>query len=225
MCGRYTIRFPDRFDTRLFGVIEWPALGPRFNIAPGHEVPLIRLGPAGREAVLARWGLVPSWAKDPAIGDRLANARGETLAEKPSFRSAWKSRRGLLPADGFYEWQKVAGATTKQPWLIGMANDAPFALGALWETWRAPTGDSLVSVTVITTGPNELMRTIHERMPLIVPRTSWTEWLGEGASTGTPAPAELVMPYSAGEMRATRVSTYLNAVGRDDERCAEPLAD
>ncbi|MBI2796244.1 MAG: SOS response-associated peptidase [Gemmatimonadetes bacterium] len=225
MCGRYTIRFPDRFDARLFGVGEWPDLGPRFNIAPGQDVPLVRVGPLGREVVMARWGLVPGWAKDAGIGEKLANARGETLAEKPSFRGPWKSHRGLLPADGFYEWQKSPGVTGKQPWFIRRADDAPFALGALWETWRTPDGDALVSCTVITTEPNELMRPIHDRMPVIVPREGWTRWLGDGAARGTPPPADLVAPCPAGELRAHRVSTYVNATSRDDAPCVEPLAE
>ena len=225
MCGRYTIRFPERFDAGLFGVADWPDLAPRFNIAPGTDVPLVRIGSAGREGTMARWGLVPSWAKDASIGDRLANARGETLAEKPSFRGAWKARRGLLPADGFYEWQKVAGVKGKQPWFIHLPGDEPFALGAIWETWRTPDGDSLLSCAAITTSPNDLMRPIHDRMPVLVPRASWSAWLGEGAGTGALAPVDLVGPYPAGEMRARRVSTYVNAVSRDDARCVEPLPD
>ena len=229
MCGRYTIRFPARMDAELFGVREWPLLPARFNIGPSSMVPLVRQDDGERDVVMARWGLIPAWAKDPAIGNKLANARGETLLEKPSFRSAWKARRGLLPADGFYEWQKVPGTATKQPWLLTLAGDAPFALGALWETWRAPDGESLVTCAVITTASNELMAPIHERMPVIVPRAEWSEWLGErvgervGAAAGAP-PAALVASYPANEMRAVRVSTYVNAVSRDDARCVEPLS-
>lgn len=227
MCGRYTIRFPARFDAALFGVREWPALSPRFNIAPGTAVPLIRLDAGRRELTSARWGLIPSWARDATIGSKLTNARAETLAEKPSFRTAWKLRRALLPADGFYEWQNVAGSPTKRPWFIAMADDAPFALGALWEDWRSPDGAALVSCTVITTESNALMRQIHHRMPVIVPRASWGEWLGDspGASQGAAPPTELLASYPEREMRAVRVSTYVNAVMRDDARCVLPVVD
>ena len=220
MCGRYTLRHPQRLDPSVFGVGAWPVLTPRHNIAPGQEVLIVRAVGGTRAATMARWGLVPSWAKDPAIGDRLANARGETLGEKPSFRSAWKSRRALMPADGFYEWQKVSGSKTKQPWFISMTTGEPFALGALWESWRSPEGSPLTSCCVITTEPNALMATIHERMPVIVPQASWDRWLGEAVAA---PPADLLGAYAADAMIAWHVSTLVNAPGREDPRLVEPL--
>ena len=172
---------------------------------------------------MARWGLIPSWAKDPAIGNKLANARGETLAEKPSFRSAWATRRGLLPADGFYEWQKIAGAKAKQPWFITLVDDAPFAIGAIWETWRAPEGDPLLTCSVITVASNVLRAPIHARMPVIVPRASWARWLGDGDSRAGVPPSPLVASYPADEMTAWRVSTLVNAPSRDEAQCVVPL--
>lgn len=224
MCGRYTLRHPQRLDPAVFGVDAWPVLVPRHNIAPGTEVLLVRDVEGTRAATLAQWGLIPSWAKDPSIGDRLANARGETLAEKPSFRSAWKARRALMPADGFFEWQKVEGASTKQPWYLTMADGAPFALGALWESWRSSEGATVISCCVITTVPNALMQPIHERMPVIVPRQAWARWLGGGDATGAPPPSELLAPYVADGMTAWKVSTLVNAPGREDARVVEPLA-
>ncbi|MBI3792603.1 MAG: SOS response-associated peptidase [Gemmatimonadetes bacterium] len=223
MCGRYTIRHPQRLDPALFGAEGVGVPVARYNIAPGQAVPLVRSVGGSRALTMAQWGLIPSWAKDPAIGGKLANARGETLAEKPSFRSAWKARRGLMPADGFYEWQKVPGARSKQPWFIAMADDAPFALGALWETWREPDGAHRVTCCVITTEPNDVMRPIHERMPVIVPRDGWARWLGEAG--GVSPPDDLLAPYDASPMRAWPVSTMVNAPTRDDPRMVEPLAE
>ena len=223
MCGRYTVRHPQRLDLSLLGIDDLPPMTPRFNIAPGQNVLVVREVAGERTAGWARWGLIPSWAKDPAIGDRLANARGETLAEKPSFRSAWKARRTLMPADGLYEWQKVPGTTRKQPWFISLVDDEPFALGALWESWRAPDGTNVTSCCVITTEPNHVMRPIHERMPVIVPAASWSAWL-DGDATAAP-PTELLRPFASGPMRAWPVSTMVNAPSRDDPRMVEPLLD
>ena len=222
MCGRYTIRHPQRLDPALFGVDALPLHAPRYNIAPGQEVLVVRVVAGSRAAGFARWGLIPSWAKDAAIGDKLANARGETLAEKPSFRSAWKARRALLPADGYYEWQVIAGSKKKQPRLITLEGDEPFALGGLWETWRTPEGTQLVTTTVITTDANAATSHIHHRMPVIVPQSAWGAWLeGEGAAH-TP-PSALVVPYAISAMRTVPVSTWVNVPSHDDPKCAEPL--
>jgi putative SOS response-associated peptidase YedK len=220
MCGRYTIRHPQRLDAALLGADPLPGLVPRYNVAPGTAVPLLRSVDGSRAVAAATWGLIPAWAKDPAIGAKLANARGETVAEKPSFRSAWKARRGLMLADAFYEWQAVPGQKRKQPWCIAMADDAPFGLGALWESWRAPDGTWRLTCCVITTSPNDVMAPIHERMPVIVPRDQWARWLGEAG--GAP-PAELVAPYAASPMRAWPVSTAVNAPTRDDATLVAPL--
>ena len=224
MCGRYTLRHPQRLDPAVFGVDSWPALVPRHNIAPGTAVLLVRSVDGTRAATMAQWGLIPSWAKDPSIGDRLANARGETLAEKPSFRASWKTRRALMPADGFFEWQKLAGAKPKQPWYITMADEAPFALGALWESWRSTEGATVLSCCVITTEPNALMQPIHERMPVIVPREGWARWLGGAGVQERAPPRELLAPYPAEGMTAWKVSPLVNAPGREDARVVEPLA-
>ncbi len=221
MCGRYTIRHPQRLDPALFGVDVIPMDAPRYNIAPGQEVLVIRSVRGARAARLATWGLVPSWATDPAIGHKLANARGETLADKPSFRDAWRARRALLPADGYFEWQVIAGAKQKQPWLITLEDDEPFALGGLWESWRSPEGVTRLTTTVITTDANDATAHIHDRMPVIVPRASWGAWLRD---EGDVPPAALITPYVATPMRTVRVSTWVNVTAHDDVKCVEPLA-
>ncbi|MCU0623138.1 MAG: SOS response-associated peptidase [Gemmatimonadaceae bacterium] len=216
MCGRFTLTDPTRLDAEAIGAALVVPLTPRFNIAPTQAVPLVRQREGGgRELVLARWGLIPSWAKDAAIGNKLANARGETLAEKPSFRTAWKRRRGLVLADGFYEWQPLPGEKVKQPWWIHRRDGAPFAFGALWETWHPPEGgDPVVSCTLVTTTPNALMAPIHDRMPVIL---SWSEagqWLERPAP-----PTDLVRPCDPDPWEAVRVSTRVNRPTYDAPDC------
>ncbi len=223
MCGRFTLTDPTRVDAEAFGVALLPAIGPRWNVAPSQPVLLVRRTGMGRDAIMARWGLIPSWAKDPAIGNRLANARGETLAEKPSFRSAWRRRRGLVVADGFYEWQAIPGARAKQPWYITMADGAPFTFGALWETWTPPDGEPVVSCTLVTTAPNALMAPIHDRMPVIVAPDDRGRWLGD--ADGDDPPADLVRPYAAAAMQARRVSTWVNTPAHDDPACVTEITD
>lgn len=223
MCGRYGFGNPARLLTLPLGT-ALPPLEPRFNITPSQPVPLVRETPAGREALMARWGLVPFWADDPAIGNRLANARGETVAEKPAFRAAFRQRRGLMPADLFYEWQPLPGQKIKQPWCIRLPDAAPFAMAAIWESWR-PKDDReappLVTCTLITTDPNDTMRPIHDRMPVILEPADYEAWLDPATSTTTLQ--ALIRPYR-GAMHAYPVSTQVNSPRFDDPQCAEPLA-
>lgn len=224
MCGRFTLTDPSRLDTEavraaLLGA-ALPPLAPRYNIAPTQPVPLVRDTPEGREVVLASWGLIPAWAKDRAIGNKLANARGETLAEKPSFRSAWKKRRGLVLADGWYEWQVVPGQKAKQPWWIHRADGAPFAFGALWETWTPPEGPPVVSATLVTTSPNDRLAPIHDRMPVIVPWDQADTWI----SAASP-PAHLVGPAPSEPWESVRVSPAVNRPAHDQPDCVTPVTD
>ena len=224
MCGRYTLRRPQRIDPKLLGLEELPPLDPRFNIAPGENILMVRSRRGEREASLVKWGLVPSWAKDPSIGNRMINARAESLAGKPSFRNAWQSRRGLVLADGFYEWRATPGAKRRQPYFVAMKDDAPFAFGAIWDAWKPRDGDGewTISCSLITTEPNPLLAEIHDRMPVIIPPAEYARWLGE---TGDPEPpVDLLGPYPASSMRAYPVSTRVNAPANDDEQCIEPLA-
>ncbi|MBI3371040.1 MAG: SOS response-associated peptidase [Betaproteobacteria bacterium] len=178
MCGRYALHTHPDVIAIEFGLKHMPELKPRYNIAPSSDVLVIREDrERGRLADLYRWGLIPGWAKDPAIGNKLANARGETVAEKPSFRAAFRRWRCLVPASGFYEWKSVGGK--KQPYYIRPKGAELFGLAGISELWNGADGP-LHTVSLITTEPNELMRGIHDRMPLIVPREDYAAWLDPG---------------------------------------------
>ena len=180
MCGRFTLRKPAGEVAEAFDVPEVFEYPPRFNIAPTQDVPVIRLAAdrAVRDLGLLHWGLIPSWAADPAMGNRMINARAETVATKPAFRHAFKAKRCLVVADAFYEWRKLDGR--KQPYLIHLRDDRPFAFAGLWERWDRG-GEPIESCTIITTEANELMTPIHDRMPVIVPRSAFDlgRWAGK----------------------------------------------
>ena len=182
MCGRFAFYSPSEAAAALFGVSASLDLGPRYNIAPTQDIAAIRVAEQGaRELVMLRWGLVPFWAKDPSIGNRMINARAETVAEKPSYRNAYKHRRCIVLADGFYEWQKQADGKT--PFFISLASGEPFALAGLWENWTdKETGESLQTTTLITTDANDFMAPLHHRMPVILEAQSATDWLA-GSTT------------------------------------------
>ncbi len=222
MCGRYGFGNPARFDTLGLGV-AMPALGPRFNVAPSQSIPLVAQRVDSRSAMFVRWGLVPAWADDPSIGARLANARGDTVSTKPSFRAAFKSRRGLMPADLFYEWQLVPGEKAKQPWCIRLPDSAPFLMGAIWESWTPkndPIAEPLHTCAVITTEPNAVMSRIHDRMPVIIASNDADEWLDP--TTAAARALALIKPYG-GVLESWPVSTWLNTPRHDDARCADPM--
>jgi len=178
MCGRFAFYSPAEATAALFGVSNVPELKPRFNIAPTQSIAAIRLdSKESREVALLRWGLVPFWAKDPSIGNRMINARAETVAEKPSFRAAYRKRRCLILADGFYEWRKEADGKT--PYFISLASGAPFVFAGLWEDWRAKdSDDSLQSTAIITTAANDFMSQLHHRMPVVLQQDAADRWLG-----------------------------------------------
>jgi putative SOS response-associated peptidase YedK len=209
MCGRYTLRTDLREIAKHFGVTEVPSMTPRYNISPTQEVAIIKVTDEaqGREMDLYRWGLIPSWAKDPSIGSKMINARAETVAEKPSFREAFKHRRGLIPADGFYEWARAG--TRKQPYYFLMKNEQPFAFAGLWENWQSD-GERINSCTIITTEANELLRQVHDRMPVILHPEDYEMWLDEDVRK-TDLLKELLQPYPAQEMTAYPVSTLVNS--------------
>ena len=199
-----------------------PLLEPRYNIAPTQQVLIARAKEGGEatEVVPVRWGLVPSWAKDPSIGSRMINARGETVATKPAFRSAVKYRRCLIPADGFFEWKKTGSA--KQPHWIRFADGRAFAFAGLWERWRPADGQPVDSCTIITTTPNRLVAGIHDRMPVILARGRHREWLGpERLPDGRLE--TLMVPYPPEKMEARPVSNHVNRPANDDPACIEPL--
>lgn len=222
MCGRYTlIRLADFVD-----IFPWiRGLGqdypPRFNVAPSQLAPVVTNG-AQPQLELFKWGLVPSWAKDPSIGNRMINARAETLMEKPSFRTALKRRRCLVPADGFYEWKLNADGKTKTPMRMRLLNDEPFAFAGLWEHWHGDDGSELLTFTIITTSPNALLQEIHNRMPVILTGEKAKEWLTPGETDPVRMHA-LLESYRAEAMVAEAVSKTVNNPANDSPQCIEPL--
>ena len=221
MCGRFSLFAPGELIAQQFGVIVDHDIEPRYNIAPTQPVAAIRLTQDGaeREFTYLKWGLIPSWAKDPKIGSRMINARSETAAEKPSFRAAFKRRRCLIPATGFYEWQRLEDS--KQPMFIYAEDGSSFGLAGLWEIWYAPDGSSVQSCTILTTEPNELMTPIHNRMPVIIDPQDYSMWLDPG-----PNPQDalhLMRPYEAQKMAAYPVSTAVNNPRNEDFQCIQPI--
>ena len=221
MCGRFTLFEPDKILAREFGISGIPSLSPRYNIAPSQPVAAVRTAPAGtgRELALLRWGLIPSWSKDPSIGNRLINARAETVHEKPSFRNAFRKHRCLIPASGFYEWQRQERG--KQPFYIRMRNGHPFAFAGLWDRWEGPDG-TLETCTILTTTANAALAPIHDRMPVILPPGEYARWL-DPSLKDTDSLAPLLVPFPPVEMLAFPVSTRVNAPSSDDEGCIAPL--
>jgi len=223
MCGRYSITTPVEALVRLFRFGGPPPnLPPRYNVAPTQQVPIVRRAPADGERELAqvRWGLIPFWAKDAKIGYSLINARAEGVDTKPSFRAAFKSRRCLIPADGFYEWQKKGGG--KQPWRITLKDGEPFAFAGLWERWdKAPDGVPVESCTIVTTSANQLVRPLHDRMPVILAPDDYAAWLGEDEVREV---TELLRPYPSEAIRAYPVRTVVNSPKNDGPECIEPAA-
>jgi putative SOS response-associated peptidase YedK len=219
MCGRFALTADtDMLALRFSFASEKLVHGPRYNIAPGQEVPTVVNG-AGRRAELMLWGLIPPWAKEAAAGYHLINARAETAAEKPTFRSAFRNRRCLILADGFYEWRR--NGKQKTPIFISLRSREPFAFAGLWESWKSPSGEAIHSCSIITTTPNALMETIHDRMPVILPREAEPVWLDtsiENPSTLT----HLLAPYPAAEMQAYPVHPMVNSPRNDNPACIVP---
>jgi putative SOS response-associated peptidase YedK len=235
MCGRYTLTTPKEILKEAFDLSDMHSLvelkGPRFNIAPTQNVAVIANRPKekGRQVEFFRWGLVPSWmngAKDLKIGASLINARAETVAEKPSFRAAYKKRRCLVLADAFYEWKKAPEAEGgKIPTLIRMKSREPFAFAGLWETWHAPadsaSGALLHSCTILTTSPNRLLEKIHDRMPVILPRAQYARWLDPEERKDDEL-RDLIASYPAAEMETYSVSKLVNSPRNDVPECMNP---
>jgi putative SOS response-associated peptidase YedK len=222
----------EQFQLDLDAARQLALFEPRYNIAPTQEVVVVRVAPGSRErsAALVRWGLIPSWSKDPQTGPPLINARGETVANKPSFRSAMRSRRCLIAADGFFEWQHpgaTSSATTarskKQPYYIHFRDDRPFAFAGLWESWTsndARSADALTieSCTIITTSASEALSSLHERMPVILAPSDYDVWL-DPTIEDPAAVAHLIAPNTDDDIIAEPVSTHVNRVANDDPKC------
>jgi len=221
MCGRYTLTTPPAKLAESFGLDERPQLDPRFNIAPTQPVATVLVVTGGRRLRLMRWGLVPHWARDLSIGSRMINARGETVAEKPAFRRAFRERRCLVLADGFYEWRREG--KSKQPFYIARKDRQPFAFAGLWETWMPPdAGESVDSCTIITTDANELVGEFHHRMPVILDAGDFDIWLDADADEQDLL--VLLRPCPAGRMQAWPVRDTVNSPAHETPECIEPAA-
>ena len=217
MCGRYSITAPLAALRQLFIFPELPNLPPRGNVAPTQEVPAVRMEADGRHLAMLRWGLVPGWAKDIKIGYKMINARSETVSSNGAFRAAFRARRCLILADGFYEWRSAdrGGKTpVKQPYRVTLADGAPFAFAGLWEHWKNPeTGAPMESCTIITTEANRTLAPIHHRMPVILPSQAHAAWL-DPAARGDGLQA-LLRPYPADRVVVFPVSSAVNSVKND----------
>jgi len=220
MCGRYTLKTPAEAIARQFQLLAGLELPPRFNVAPTQMAPIVRIaGEAGaREMVPMRWGLIPSWARDPSVGQRMINARCETAATKPSFRAAFKRRRCLVPADGFYEWRREGRA--KQPFHITLAEGQPFAMAGLWERWGE--GDeALETFTILTTEANDLLRSLHDRMPVILAAANYDLWL-DPEFQGQDALQGLLGPWPSDAITMRPVNRWVNSPGHEGPQCLDP---
>ena len=219
MCGRFTCAAPSEIVAEVFGLAEPVALAPRFNVAPTQPVAVVRWQEGGRYLSLVRWGLIPGWATDAGVGARLINARAETVAVKPAFRSAFKARRCLILADGFYEWARRGSG--KQPYWIGFADGRPFAFAGLWERWQGSEG-AVESCTIITTAANEVVAPLHDRMPVILPPASFAPWIDSNPHDAAALPP-LLRPYPPEGMVAWPVSPRVNNPRHDDPACRAPV--
>jgi putative SOS response-associated peptidase YedK len=216
MCGRFLLMTSGRDIAEHFDLADTPELFPRYNIAPTQPVLAVRAAGAGREGALLRWGLVPSWARDTKQAP--INARAETAADKPTFRHAMRKRRCLIPADGFYEWLALEGR--KQPYCFRQVDGRPFAFAGLWERWEGPEGP-VESCAILTTEANELVRPVHDRMPVILPERHWATWLDAGLQ-GAGELVPLLRPYPADAMRAYPVGPLVNNPRNDGPECLAP---
>lgn len=221
MCGRFTLTLEPGELQELLDLGPFVHIvQPRYNIAPTQPVPIVR-DPETRAVELYQWGLVPFWSKDIKIGARLINARSETAAEKPAFRAAFKYRRCLLLADGFYEWKKEAEGAGKTPFLFKLKDDGPFTFAGLYEHWQSPEGGELHTCTILTCEPNELVGEVHNRMPVMLDAEARWRWLK--ADMDRKDLLALLKPYPSSEMKGFEVSRAVNSPGNDSSEVVEPI--
>jgi putative SOS response-associated peptidase YedK len=221
MCGRYTLATQLDLLADRFGIDPGPVSHTlRYNVAPGQTVPVV-ISDSGRNLSMMRWGLVPHWAKDESIGYKMINARAETVGEKPSFRKSLESRRCLVLADGFYEWLKPGPGRRKTPIRFVLRDRQPFGFAGLWDRWLRPDGESLLTFTIITTDANEIVRPVHDRMPVILHREDESMWL-HGEAGNTAPPVGLLRPYPAVLMESYAVSGLVSSPQNDSPACIEP---
>ena len=224
MCGRYTSTTPrDQLGKLFEALVTDRERDASYNVSPTSDVYVILDDGEARKVDLLRWGFVPSWSKDLKIGNRMINARAESVPTSGAYKSAFKRRRAIIPADGFYEWKKLAGGKRKQPYYLERRDGDPIALAGLWEEWRGPDrkGEPLRTCIIITTTPNETMAPIHDRMPVILPRSAWDAWL-DPANDDTEALAKLLVPAPPDLLAARPVSTAVNSTRNDGPDLIEP---
>ncbi len=218
MCGRYTVTSAPEAIRALFAYSEQPNFPPRYNVAPTQPIAIVRLAEGKRQFALVRWGMLPSWVKDPKTFTLLINARGESVSGKPAFRAAMKRRRCLIPADGFYEW-KAAGPR-KQPYYVTAKLGGPLAFAGLWETWTGPNGEELETAAIVTTRANRALAAIHERMPVIIPPEAFDLWL-DCANVDAETAAALIAPAPETLLDAYEISTAVNRTANDHPKLVE----
>lgn len=221
MCGRFSLSKPVEAVAGHFSVKSETPLLPRYNIAPSQMIAVIQKQPGGPERQLSmmRWGLIPRWGKDSRIGFKLINARAETLTEKPAFRPAYRQRRCLIAADGFYEWRHEG--RQKQPYLFQMKEGGIFAFAGIWEQWQSPTGEDVLSCSIITTAANDLVHQVHERMPVIIEPGNYDFWLDPAQNADALKP--LLQPFSPDQMTAWPVGARVNSPRNDDPDCMKKI--
>ena len=220
MCGRFTQTFNSSALADFFELTNIPEIEPRYNITPTQNILTIVSDNQARKAKLWRWGLIPPWAKDSKIGAKLINARGETVAEKPSFRNAFRRRRCLIIADGFYEWKR--DNRQKQPYYFQLRDRQPLAFAGLWESWKSPAGEIINSTTIITTNANQIMLPIHQRMPVILPQSAHDTWLDNQVFNQQQL-TSLLKPYDDSQMIAHPVSQEVNSVRNESSELVKPI--
>jgi putative SOS response-associated peptidase YedK len=221
MCARYAITSSPEAIRALFGYADKPNFPPRYNVAPTQPIPIVRLEEGERRFALVRWGLIPSWVKDPRDFSLLVNARGESVLDKPAFRAAMRYRRCLVPADGFYEWTSAGGA--RRPHYVRLKSGGPLAFAGLWETWTGPDGEEMETATIVTTKANRQLAAIHDRMPVIVPPDAYDFWL-DCRRVDAQTAAALIVPAREGLLEVYEVSTAVNRAAHDSPTLIEPLA-
>ena len=221
MCGRFDLHLPKELLEEIFGISITRDIRPRYNIAPTQEIAVIRTNPDRiRQLDLLRWGLIPPWAKDPAIGSRMINARSETVHEKPAFRTAFKHRRCVIPANGFYEWQEVGGK--KKPLYVKMKDDNPMIFAGLWDHWKPEEGEVIESCSILTTSTNALIKPLHDRMPVILDINDLDLWL-DPHITESEQLKSLFKPYTPEKMEMYPVSDIVNSPKNDSAKCIERI--
>lgn len=223
MCGRFASTYsPDQLQ-QWYDALLMPDLPLRYNIAPGTDIVTVRISAEGRVGSAMRWGFIPSWAKDPATMPMLHNARAETIAERPMFRTAFHRRRCLIPASGFYEWKLVPGQRPKQPFYISFKDGTPMSLAGIWATAKTVDGKTIDTCAIITTGANATVEPIHNRMPVIIDCSDWNQWL-QPEAVSDDVLKELLRPFDADRMQAWGVAHAVNRVTNDNPFLIQPIA-